>query len=120
MAPGQVFGLLGRNGSGKPSLAYTLMGCAGYLPSAGRILFAGQDVTRVSIAERAKLGLTLAWQESARFEGLRVQDYLSVGIREPTRAVCCDRFFRLVHWSGEVPNTRSWHLTSNDCVAGHG
>lgn len=85
IAPGQVYGLLGRNGSGKSSLAYTLMGCAGYVPSAGRILFDGQEVTHLSITERARLGLTLAWQDPARFEGLKVKDYLSLGMKEPSR-----------------------------------
>ena len=82
IAPGQVYGLLGRNGSGKSTLAYTLMGCAGYAPSVGHILFDGQDITRLSITERARLGLTLAWQDPARFEGLKVKDYLSLGMRE--------------------------------------
>lgn len=84
VAPGQVYGLLGLNGSGKSTLAYTLMGCAGYSPSAGRVLFQGQDITRLSITERARLGLTLAWQEPARFEGLEVRDYLSMGIKAPS------------------------------------
>ena len=83
--PGQVYGLLGRNGSGKSSLAYTLMGCAGYTPSAGRILLEGRDITHLSITERARLGLTLAWQDPARFEGLKVRDYLSLGMQQPTR-----------------------------------
>lgn len=85
IAPGQVYGLLGRNGSGKSSLAYTLMGCAGYAPSAGRILFNGQDITQLSITERARLGLTLAWQDPARFEGLKVKEYLALGMKEPSR-----------------------------------
>ncbi len=83
VAPGQVYCLLGRNGSGKSTLAYTLMGSAGYTPSAGRILFAGQDVTLLSITERARLGLTLAWQDPARFEGLRVREYLRLGMKDP-------------------------------------
>ncbi len=74
--PGTVHGLLGPNGSGKSSLAYTLMGCHGYGPDAGQIYFAGQDVTALPIDERAWLGITLAWQEPARFEGLTVRDYL--------------------------------------------
>lgn len=86
IAPLQIFALLGRNGSGKSSLAYTLMGCAGYTPSVGRILFDGQDITQLSITERARLGLTLAWQEPARFEGLKVKDYLALGMKEPSRA----------------------------------
>lgn len=83
--PGQVYGLLGRNGSGKSTLAYTLMGCAGYAPSAGRVLFGGQDITHLSITERARLGLTLAWQDPAHFEGIKVEDYLRLGMQEPSR-----------------------------------
>jgi Fe-S cluster assembly ATP-binding protein len=83
---GQVFGLLGRNGSGKSSLAYTLMGCAGYTPSGGRIVFDGQDITRLSITDRARRGLTLAWQDPARFEGMKVRDYLSLGAKDTSEA----------------------------------
>lgn len=85
MWPGEVHVLLGLNGSGKTSLAYTLMGCAGYRPVRGRILFDGQDITSLSIADRARLGITLAWQEPARFEGLRAGDYLALGMQEPSR-----------------------------------
>jgi len=82
VAAGQIHCLLGRNGSGKSTLAYTLMGCAGYAPQEGHILFDGQNIAGLSIAERAKLGITLAWQEPARFEGLSVADYLTLGMRE--------------------------------------
>lgn len=80
--PGQIHALLGLNGSGKSSLAYALMGCAGYGPDEGRILFDGRDITHLSIQERARLGLTLAWQEPARFEGLPVGKYVSLGMQE--------------------------------------
>ncbi|MDF1531753.1 MAG: ABC transporter ATP-binding protein [Methanosarcinales archaeon] len=72
--------IVGPNGSGKSSLAYTIMGCSGYFPSGGTIEFNGQDVTHLSLSQRAKAGITLAWQEPARFEGLSVKDYL---------AICC-------------------------------
>ncbi len=78
MQPGEVHGLLRLNGSGKSSLAYALMGCAGYEPDGGRIEFADQDNTHRSITERARLGLTLAWQEPARFEGLPTGAYLAI------------------------------------------
>jgi len=80
--PGQAHALLGLNGSGKSSLAYTLMGCACYEPDEGCIIFDGQDITRMPIHQRARLGLTLAWQEPARFEGLRVGKYVSLGMQE--------------------------------------
>ena len=84
--PGEVHGLLGLNGSGKSSLAYTLMGCGGYAPDEGTIWFAGQDITGLSITARARLGLTLAWQEPARFEGLPVGAYLALGAHDADAA----------------------------------
>ena len=82
---GEIHCLLGRNGCGKSTLAYTLMGCAGYTPREGRILFDGRDITGLPITERAKLGLTLAWQEPARFEGLSVANYLALGMKKPSQ-----------------------------------
>ncbi len=82
VAQGSIHAVLGLNGSGKSTLAYALMGSSGYAPRRGLIQFAGQDITRLSISERGRLGLTLAWQEPARFEGLTVARYLGLGMRE--------------------------------------
>ncbi len=82
---GEVHTLLGLNGSGKTSLALTLMGAGGYEPQRGCIVLDGQDITGLSVTERARLGLTLAWQEPARFEGLPVADYLALGMKKPSR-----------------------------------
>lgn len=79
---GEIHGLLGLNGSGKSSLAYALMGCAGYKADAGEIRFDGHSLNGLTITERARLGLTLAWQEPARIEGLTVERYLAAGMRE--------------------------------------
>ena len=79
LQPGEIHALLGANGSGKTTLAYVLMGCEGYAPSAGRVLFNGTNLLPLKMYERAKLGLTLAWQEPARFEGVTVREYLSLG-----------------------------------------
>lgn len=72
----EIHCLLGKNGSGKSTLAYALMGINSDLISSGKIVFQGKDITRKKIFERAKLGLTLAFQEPARFEGLLVKDFL--------------------------------------------
>ncbi|MCE9535195.1 MAG: ATP-binding cassette domain-containing protein, partial [Nitrospirae bacterium] len=75
----EIHALLGANGSGKTTLAYLLMGCEGYVPSAGTVLFNGIDLLPLKIHERARVGLTLAWQEPARFEGVTVREYLTLG-----------------------------------------
>jgi Fe-S cluster assembly ATP-binding protein len=82
---GQVHALLGLNGSGKSSLAYTLMGCDGYKPDRGRISFADHDLNGLTLTERARLGITLAWQEPARFEGIPVGKYVGLGQAHPDR-----------------------------------
>ena len=76
VAAGEVHALLGTNGTGKSSLAYLIMGCEGYAPSGGSIVFAGQTINPLKLYERARLGISLAWQEPVRFEGLSVRDYL--------------------------------------------
>ncbi len=86
---GEIHALLGANGSGKTTLAYVLMGCEGYSPSAGTVRFNGADLLPLKMHERAKLGLTLAWQEPARFEGVTVREYLTLGRpdSDPDRAL---------------------------------
>ncbi len=85
MGFGEVHVLLGLNGSGKTSLALALMGAGGYRPDRGHIVFDGQEVTEKSVTERARLGMTLAWQEPARFDGVPTADYLALGMQEPSR-----------------------------------
>jgi Fe-S cluster assembly ATP-binding protein len=75
----EIHVLLGTNGCGKSTLAYLILGCEGYRPSSGQIIFAGNKIDSLKIHERAQLGITLAWQEPARFEGISVADYLSLG-----------------------------------------
>jgi Fe-S cluster assembly ATP-binding protein len=77
--PDEIHALLGANGSGKTTLAYVLMGCESYVPSGGRIAFNGTNLLPLKMYERARLGLTLAWQEPARFEGVTVREYLTLG-----------------------------------------
>jgi Fe-S cluster assembly ATP-binding protein len=78
---GEVRSILGMNGTGKSSLASLIMGLSGYHPTAGTIQFFGEDITELPISERAKRGITLAWQEPARFEGLTVAEYLQIARR---------------------------------------
>ena len=78
VAGGEIHALLGTNGTGKSTLAYLIMGCERYRPSAGCILFAGEPIDSLPVHERARRGIALAWQEPARFEGLSVRQYLDL------------------------------------------
>lgn len=75
---GEVHAILGKNGTGKSTLAYLIMGCEGYVPNSGVILFEGKVINDLKLHERAKLGITLAWQEPVRFEGISVRDFLNL------------------------------------------
>jgi len=78
---GTIHSILGANGTGKTTLGYVIMGLSGYKPTEGKIYFENEDITELSITERAKKGLTLAWQYSTPFEGITVKDYLSIASR---------------------------------------
>ncbi len=80
---GEIHGILGENGTGKTTVAYLIMGVNNYKPTGGRVIFEGQDIADLSVSQRAKKGITLAWQEPARIEGLRVGDYLKLGSNNP-------------------------------------
>src|SRR5208337_359543 len=71
--PSEVHALLGTNGTGKSTLAYLVMGCEGYRPTSGEIVFDGKVTNDLKIHERAQLGITMAWQEPVRFEGISVR-----------------------------------------------
>lgn len=66
--------ITGPNGSGKSTLAKLIMGI--YPVSSGQILFDGEDITNLSITERAKKGISFAFQTPVRFKGIKVIDLL--------------------------------------------
>lgn len=78
----EVHALLGTNGTGKSTLAYVIMGCEGYRPASGEIIFNGRDIHDLRIHERAQIGITMAWQEPVRFEGINVRNYLTLKSKE--------------------------------------
>lgn len=72
IAPGEVHLLFGPNGSGKSSLLKTIMGVGGYRPTAGAIRLFGHPVDERSVAERARLGLGMAFQGPPPLPGVTV------------------------------------------------
>jgi Fe-S cluster assembly ATP-binding protein len=82
---GHVHALCGPNGAGKSTLANTILGLSGYTEIEGDILLGGESLKGVPVDERARRGITLAWQEPARFEGLRVDRFISAGAKDKGR-----------------------------------
>lgn len=70
--PGQVVAISGKNGSGKSSLAMTLLGSEQYEVKSGKISFMGEDLLKMSIDERARSGLYVAWQNPVAIPGVSV------------------------------------------------
>ena len=68
--------ITGPNGSGKSTLAKIIMGIEN--PDSGKIIFDGKDITKLSITERAKMGIGFAFQQPVRFKGLTVKDLIEV------------------------------------------
>jgi Fe-S cluster assembly ATP-binding protein len=79
---GHIHALVGPNGAGKSTLAGAIMGLPDYRHMTGDILLDGESIKDLSVDERARRGITLAWQEPARFEGLRVDKFILAGARE--------------------------------------
>jgi len=79
---GRVHAVVGPNGAGKSTLAFAIMGLAGYRDVQGEIVFDGEPIGPLAVDERARRGITLGWQEPARFEGLTVETYLRVSARD--------------------------------------
>ena len=68
--------LTGPNGGGKTTLAKAIMGLV--MPTGGSILWNGEDVTGLSITERARRGISYGFQQPPRFKGIRVKDLLTI------------------------------------------
>ena len=79
----------GPNGGGKTTLAKIIMGLV--TPTSGQILWNGQDITALTITERAKLGISYGFQQPPRFKGLTVRDLLTLasGDSKLSKDKCC-------------------------------
>lgn len=80
--------ITGPNGGGKSTLAKVLAGII--KPTSGQILFDGEDITELSVTERAKKGISFAFQQPVRFKGITVKDLiaLAAGRKLSTAEVC--------------------------------
>ena len=68
--------ITGPNGSGKSTVAKIIAGIV--TPTSGRVLLDGEDITDLSVTERAKRGISFAFQQPVRFKGITVKDLISL------------------------------------------
>ncbi len=86
---GKLVVITGPNGSGKTTLAKIVAGIV--QPTSGRIILDGEDITELNITERAKRGISFAFQQPVRFKGITVRDILELSAgRELNQAELCD------------------------------
>ena len=78
---GSVHALIGPNGSGKSTFINVITGL--YKPTAGRVVFAGQDITHVPPYERNRAGLARTFQNIRVFRGMTVLENVMVGAERP-------------------------------------
>ena len=81
--------LTGPNGGGKTTLAKAIMGLV--MPTGGSILWNGEDVTGLSITQRARRGISYGFQQPPRFKGITVRDLLTIasGDDSLSKDKCC-------------------------------
>ena len=104
VAAGQKYAVLGSNGAGKTTLFNAITG--DYAPSAGRILFFGEDITELPPHERIRKGLRRTYQSSLLFRELSVRDNLFLAVR----GVASGRFGFLRPRAGHASNVATRDL----------
>ncbi|MBE6666113.1 MAG: ATP-binding cassette domain-containing protein, partial [Ruminococcaceae bacterium] len=68
--------ITGPNGGGKSTLAKVIAGIL--TPTSGQIILDGEDITNLSITQRARKGISFAFQQPVRFKGITVKDLISL------------------------------------------
>lgn len=77
---GETHAIMGPNGTGKSTLAYTLMGHPKYSITGGSVYFDGVDLLKLSVDERSRLGLFLAFQYPVSIPGVSVANFLRAAL----------------------------------------
>ena len=81
--------ITGPNGGGKSTLAKVIAGII--TPDSGQILLDGQDITDWSITDRARAGVSFAFQQPVRFKGVTVKDLITLASgKDISTAAACD------------------------------
>jgi Fe-S cluster assembly ATP-binding protein len=87
---GQVHALMGPNGTGKSTLAYTLLGHPSYEITEGEIWFKGQNLVGLEPDQRSNLGLFLAFQYPVAIPGVTVANFLRTALNAHRKSINTD------------------------------
>jgi len=81
---GETHAIMGPNGTGKSTLAKSIMGHYLYSITKGSIIYNGKELNNLDVADRAKLGIFLAMQDSMQVEGVSNSEFLKTAKEEVT------------------------------------
>jgi Fe-S cluster assembly ATP-binding protein len=84
---GETHAIMGPNGTGKSTLAYTLMGHPSYTVTAGEVLFHGLNLLNLPADERSRMGLFLAFQYPVAIPGVTVANFLRSAVNARRHAL---------------------------------
>jgi Fe-S cluster assembly ATP-binding protein len=84
---GEVHAIMGPNGTGKSTLAYTLMGHPSYSVTGGEVWFKGKNLLELEADERSREGIFLAFQYPVSIPGVTVANFLRTAINARRRAL---------------------------------
>lgn len=90
---GEITAITGHNGGGKTTIAKVIAGLI--YPTSGKIFFDGEDITEMSVTDRARAGIAYAFQQPVCFKGVTVRDILKAASGEDKLDALCGYLSRV-------------------------